>query len=54
MKTEEIENIVKNLREAKRSLEVIGETPFEGVDTNVKKALLSIHQALYQLGEEER
>ena len=54
MKKEEIEKIVKNLMEAKRSLEEINETPFESVNTNVKKALISVYQALYQLGEEER
>ena len=53
MEGEEIRKIARKIMEAKRSLEEVGQTPFEGVNANVKKAMISIEQALYDLGEEE-
>jgi len=49
----EIKKIARKIMEAKRSLEEVGQTRFEGVNANVKKAMISIQQALYDLGEEE-
>jgi predicted hydrocarbon binding protein len=53
MEEEEIKKIAKKIMEAKRALEEVGQTRFEGVNANVKKAMISIEQALYDLGEEE-
>ena len=54
MKKEGVAKFVKNLRAAKDLLEEVKKTPFEGVNVNVKRALISIDQALYDLGKEER
>jgi len=54
MKNKEVQKILENLMKAKRSLEEINPTPYEAVNTNVRRALISINQALYQLGEEEK
>ena len=53
MDQEEIRRIARKIMEAKRLLEEVGQTQFEGVNANVKKAMISIRQALYDLGEEE-
>ena len=53
MEQEEIKKIARKITEVKRLLEEIGQTRFEGVNANVKKAMISIRQALYDLGEEE-
>lgn len=53
MEQEEIKKIARKIREVKRLLEEVGQTRFEGVNANVKKAMISIRQALYDLGEEE-
>jgi len=50
---EEIKKIAGKIAEIKRLLEEVGETRFEGVNANVRKAMISIRQALYDLGEEE-
>jgi hypothetical protein len=50
---EEIKKIAGKIAEIKRLLEEVGQTRFEGVNANVKKAMISIRQALYDLGEEE-
>jgi hypothetical protein len=53
MKQGEIKRIAGKIMKVKRSLEEVGQTQFEGVNANVKKAMISIRQALYDLGEEE-
>jgi hypothetical protein len=53
MEKKEIEEIANKIMEAKRLLEETGETPFEGFNANIKKALISIYQALYDLGKED-
>jgi len=53
MEEEEIKRIARKIMEAKRALEEVGQTRYEGVNANVKKAMISIQQALYDLGEEE-
>lgn len=53
MEKKEIEKIGGNLKEARELLEEITQTPFEGIHANVKRALISIYQARYDLGEEE-
>lgn len=53
MEEEEIKKIARKIVEAKRSLEEVGQTRFEEVNANVRKAMISIQQALYDLGEEE-
>jgi len=50
---EEIKKISGKIGEIRRLLEEVGETRFEGVNANVRKAMISIRQALYDLGEEE-
>jgi len=50
---EEIKKIAGKIAEIKRLLEEVGQTRFEGVNANIKKATISIRQALYDLGEEE-
>jgi len=53
MEREERKEIAGKITEAKRLLEEVGQTEFEGVNANLKKAMISIRQALYDLGEEE-
>ncbi len=53
MKKEDVEKFIKKLKAAKELLEQVKKTHFEGVNVNVKRALISIDQALYDLGEEE-
>ena len=53
MEQEEIKRIARKIMEAKRFLDEVGQTRYEGVNANVKKAMISIEQALYDLGEEE-
>ena len=53
MEQEEIKRIARKITEVKRLLEEVGQTRYEGVNANVKKAMISIQQALYDLGEEE-
>jgi len=53
MERKEIEEMAEKIRKVKRLLQETGETPFEGVNANIKRALISIHQALYDLGKEE-
>ena len=53
MEQEEIKKIAGKIAEIKRLLEEVGQTRFEGVNANIKKATISIRQALYDLGEEE-
>jgi hypothetical protein len=54
MERKRIKEISKKLIKAKRLLEETGNTPFEGVHANIKRALISIDQALYDLGMEEK
>ena len=53
MEQEEIKKIAKKITEVKKLLEEVGQTRFEGVNANVKRAMISIKQALYDLGQEE-
>lgn len=53
MEQEERKEIAGKIVEVKRLLEKVGQTQFEGVNANLKKAIISIRQALYDLGEEE-
>jgi len=53
MKSEERKKIAREIMEVKRLLEKVGLTQFEGVNANLEKAVISIRQALYDLGEEE-
>jgi len=53
MKSEERKKIAREIMEVKRLLEKVGLTQFEGVNVNLRKAMISIRQALYNLGEEE-
>jgi len=53
MNKDDIQKIAKNIIEAKRLLEEVDQTPFEGVNANLKGAMISIHQALFDLGKEE-
>jgi len=53
MEQEERKEIAGKIIEVKRLLEEVGQTQFEGVNANLKKAIISIRQALYDLGEEE-
>ena len=54
MQQEEIERIARQITEVKRLLEEFGQTRFEGVNANIKRAMISIQQALYDLGKEEQ
>ncbi len=49
----DVEKIAKNIIEAKRLLEEVDRTPFAGVNANLKRAAISIQQALFDLGKEE-
>ena len=42
-----------NVDHLKKLLERVGQTRFEGVNANLRDAMISIQQALYDLGEEE-
>lgn len=53
MEQEERKEIAGKIIEVKRLLEKVGQTQFEGVNANLKRAIISIRQALYDLGEEE-
>jgi hypothetical protein len=53
MEKKEIEEIARKIRVIKRLLEEVSSTPFEGVNANVKRAIISVRQALYNLGKEE-
>ena len=53
MNKDDIQKTAKNIIEAKRLLEGVDQTPFEGVNANLKRAMISIHQALFDLGKEE-
>jgi hypothetical protein len=53
MERVERKEIAGKITEVKRLLEKVGQTEFEGVNANLKKAMISIRQALYDLGEEE-
>jgi hypothetical protein len=53
MERVERKEIAGKITEVKRLLEKVGQTEFEGVNANLKKAMISIRQALYDLGEEK-
>ena len=53
MEQEQRKEIARKITEVKRLLEEVGQTRLEGVNANIKKAMISIHKALYDLGEEE-
>ena len=53
MEQEQRKEIARKITEVKRLLEEVGQTRLEGVNANIKKAMISIQQALYDLGEEE-
>ena len=53
MEQEEIKRIAEKIIQVKRLLEEVGQTRLEGVNANLRKAMISIRQALYALGEEE-
>lgn len=50
---DETKRVAGALRKAKELLDALGECPWEGVNANVKRALISINQALYSMGDEE-
>jgi hypothetical protein len=54
MEQKKIREISKKIIKAKSLLEEIGNTPFEGVNAHIKRALLSVDQALFDLGMEEK
>ena len=54
MTQDEIKKLAGTLRQAEKLLEDIGTTSLEGVNANTKRALTAIHQALFNLGEEDR
>jgi hypothetical protein len=51
---DEIKKLAGTLKQAEKLLEDIGTTSLEGVNANNKRALIAIHQALFNLGEEDR
>ena len=53
MEPEERVRIAKRIKAVQRLLNEIGQTRFEGVNANLRKAMISLRQALYDLGEEE-
>jgi hypothetical protein len=53
MNNEDMEKVAKNIIEAKRLLEEVDRTPFAGVNANLERAMISIRQALFNLGKEE-
>jgi hypothetical protein len=53
MERVERKEIAGKITEVKRLLEEVGQTGFEGVNANLKKAMIAIRQALYDLGEEK-
>lgn len=53
MERAERKEIARKIAEVKRLLERVGQTRFEGVNANLREAMISIRQALYDLGEEE-
>jgi len=54
MEQKRIREISKKIVKAKSLLEEIGETPFEGVNAHINRALISMDQALFDLGTEEK
>ncbi len=54
MTAEERKKLAEPLKDARRLLESVGVNACEGVNASVKRALVAIHQALFNLGEEER
>ena len=54
MEQKRIREISKKIVKAKNLLEEIGETPFEGVNAHINRALICMHQALFDLGTEEK
>ncbi len=53
MEREERKELAAKIAQVRRLLEEVGQTEFEGVNANLKKAMISIQQALCDLGEEE-
>ena len=54
MRQDEINKLANTLKQARKLLEDIGTTPLEGVNANMKRALIAIERALFNLGEEDR
>ncbi len=53
MESNDTKTLTHTLRKARELLAGLGECPWEGVNANVKRAIISIEQALYDIGEEE-
>ncbi len=53
MDLEKRKEIARKITEVKSLLQEVGQTEFEGVNANLKNAMISIRQALYDLGQEE-
>ena len=53
MTPEERKKLAEALKNARKLLEGAGATSYEGVNANIKRALIAIHQALFNLGEED-
>jgi hypothetical protein len=51
---EEVAQLARTLKQARKLLEDTGTTSLEGVNVNTKRALIAIEQALFNLGEEDR
>lgn len=54
MTQDEVKKLANTLKQARKLLEDIGTTSLEGVNANMRKALIAIEQALFNLGEEDR
>ena len=53
MTPEERKRLAETLKQAKKLLDGIDTTSYEGVNANIKRALIAIDQALFNLGEED-
>jgi Trp operon repressor len=53
MTLEERKRLAERLKVVRELLEGIGTTSYAGVDANIKRALIAIDQALFNLGEED-
>ena len=54
MTPDERKRLAERLKDVRKLLEGIGATSYAGVNANVKRALIAIDQALFNLGEEDR
>ncbi len=54
MEKDELMEVCARLRGARQTLQEVRETAFEGINVNVRRALLAIDQALFNACEEGR